>query len=117
MVNKVILVGRLGRDPELRQSAQGIPVTALSVATERTWRDGNGQTHKETEWHLVVVWNKLAEACHQYLRKGQLVYIEGRLHWKDAADVIHRRTEVIAEEVKFLSRRRDMDDRHEQGQG
>jgi single-strand DNA-binding protein len=105
MVNKVILLGRLGKDPEMRYTAQGAPVTAFSLATERTWKDAEETDHKETEWHNVLAWNKLAEACNQYLKKGSLVYLEGRLHthdWEDGNKVTHRRTEVITEEVKFL---------------
>jgi single-strand DNA-binding protein len=110
MVNKVILLGRLGKDPEMRYTAQGAPVTAFSLATERTWKDAEGTDHKETEWHQVVAWHKLAEACYQYLKKGSLVYLEGRLHtrdWEDGNKVTHRRTEVIAEGVKFLDGRRN----------
>jgi single-strand DNA-binding protein len=76
VVNKVILVGRLGRDPEMRHTPQGTAVTSMSVATDRTWRDAEGTEHKETEWHSVLAWNKLAEACNQYLAKGRLVYCE-----------------------------------------
>jgi single-strand DNA-binding protein len=110
MVNKVMLVGRLGRDPEMRYTPQGDAVTTLSVATWRTWRDASDQEHKETEWHTVIAWRKLAEACNQYLHKGSLVYIDGRNHtrqWEDEQQGKHRRTEVIAEEVKFLDTRRD----------
>ena len=110
MLNKVMLIGRLGRDPEMRFTPQGDAVTTMSVATTRTWRDGDKQEHKETEWHTVVAWRKLAEACNNHLHKGSLVYIEGRNHtrqWEDDQQVKHRRTEVIAEEVKFLDSRRD----------
>jgi single-strand DNA-binding protein len=115
MVNKVILLGRLGKDPEMRYTPQGSPVTTFSLATERVWHDQEGKEHRETEWHNVVAWNKLAEACNQYLKKGSLVYLEGRLHtrtWEDEQKVTHRWTEVIAEEVKFLDGRRD---RHRTG--
>lgn len=110
MVNKVILVGRLGRDPEMRYTPQGDSVTTLSVATWRTWRDASELEHKETEWHTVIAWRKLAEACSQFLHKGSLVYIEGRnqtRQWEDEQRVKYRRTEVIAEEVKFLEGRRE----------
>jgi single-strand DNA-binding protein len=72
MLNKVMLIGRLGRNPEMRFTPQGDAVTTLSVATTRTWRDGDNQEYKETEWHTVVAWRKLAEAYNQYLRKGSL---------------------------------------------
>jgi len=108
MVNKVILLGRLGKDPEMRYTPQGHAVTAFSVATERTWTDVEGHEQKESEWHNVIAWRELAEACNTYLTKGSLVYIQGRLHtrdWEDEQKVKHRRTEVIAEEVKFLDSR------------
>jgi single-strand DNA-binding protein len=109
MVNKVILLGHLGKDPEMRYTPQGHAVTTFSVATQRTWTDGDGQPQKETEWHQVLAWNTLAEACNGYLIKGSFVYIEGRLHtraWEDDNQVRHWRTEVIADEVKFLDSRR-----------
>jgi single-strand DNA-binding protein len=109
MVNKVILVGRLGKDPEMRYTPQGTAVTTLSVATEHRWRDGGGKEQKETEWHTVVAWDKLAEACNQYLAKGRLVYIEGRLRtreWDDDDKGKQRRTEVAAEVVRFLEHKR-----------
>lgn len=107
MLNKVMLIGRLGKEPEMRYTPQGSPITTFSLATERSWRDSEGQAHKETEWHRIVVWNKLAEMCHQYLGKGRLVYVEGRLqtrNWEDDHKVTHHRTEIIAEDVIFLER-------------
>ena len=68
----------LGKDPEMRYTPQGSAVTTLSLATSRTWRDAGGAQHKDTEWHAVVAWNKLAEVCNQHLAKGRLVYVEGR---------------------------------------
>lgn len=109
MLNKVMLIGRLGKDPEMRYTPQGSPVTTFSLATERSWRDGDGQLHKETEWHSVVVWNKLAELCHEHLRRGSRIYVEGRLHtrkWDDDQQATHSRIEVIAEDVIFLERQR-----------
>ena len=110
MINKVILVGRLGRDPEMHYTPQGTTVTTFPVATERSWKDESGADHKETTWHSIVTWNKLAEVCNEYLTKGRMVYIEGRLHnrdWEDEHQIKHFRTEVIAEEVKFLDSRRE----------
>jgi len=89
----------------MRYTPQRVPVTSMSIATERTYRDDEGKEHKDTEWHSVLAWRALAEACNQYLNKGKLVYIEGRLHsrdWEDENKVKQRRTEVIAEQVKFL---------------
>ena len=107
MVNKVTLVGRLGRDPEMHSTPQGTTVTTFPVATDRSWKDESGADHKETTWHSIVTRDKLAEVCHKQLTKGQMIYIEGRLHnrsWEDERQIQHNSTEVIAEEVKFLDR-------------
>ena len=103
-----MLIGRLGKDPEMRFTPQGSPVTTFSLATERSWRDSEGELHKETEWHTIVTWNKLAEMCHEHVRRGSRIYVEGRLKtrsWEDDK-VTHYRTEVIAEDVIFLERQR-----------
>lgn len=115
MVNKVILVGRLGRDPETRFTASGTPVTNFSVATDEVWggRDG-GERQTRTEWHNIVAWSRLAEICGQYLQKGKLVYIEGRLQtreWEDRDGNKRRTTEVVATEMKMLSSRSESNDR------
>ncbi len=107
-VNKVILLGRLGRDPEVRYTPSGTMVANFSVATNRVWKDTNGQAVTETEWHNVVVWSKLAEIAQTYLKKGSLVYVEGRLqtrNWKDQNDVTHYKTEVIAENFQMVGPR------------
>ena len=78
-LNKVMIIGRLGKDPEMRYTTGGSPVTTFSVAAGRQWKDGNGDTREETEWFNVVAWGNLAEICKQYLAKGQQVYVEGRL--------------------------------------
>lgn len=105
MLNKIMLIGRLWKDPEMRFTPQGSAVTTISLVTSRSWRDANGaQQHQET-FHTILAWNKLAEVCQQYLAKGRLVYIEGRLQtrsWEDDQKTKHYRTEVIAEQVKFL---------------
>jgi single-strand DNA-binding protein len=104
MLNKVMLIGRLGKDPELKTTPGGTPVANLSLATQRSWRDELGEKHSETEWHNVVAWSKLAEIVGQFMRKGALVYVEGRLQthsWKTYG-VTHRRTEVIAEQAWLL---------------
>jgi single-strand DNA-binding protein len=105
MVNKVILVGNLGQDPELRHTSGGAAVTTLSVATSRKWKDKSDKMQEETEWHKVTVWNKQGEACAEYLSKGKQVYVEGRIHtnkWEDKEGVTRYTTEIIADNVKFL---------------
>jgi single-strand DNA-binding protein len=85
-LNKVMLIGRLGRDPEMRYTPSGRPVTTFSLATSRTWNTSEGERRTDTEWFTIVAWGSLAEICKQYLVKGQQVYIEGRLqtrHWED----------------------------------
>jgi len=110
MVNKVTLVGRLGRDPAMHYTPEGTTVTTFPVATDRRWKDERGGDHKETTWHSIVTRDKLAEVCHKHLTKGQMVYLEGRLHnrsWEDERQIQHNSTEVIAEEVKFLERQHE----------
>lgn len=104
-VNKVILVGRLGQNPELRNTPGGAAVTNFSVATNESWNDKNGQKQERTEWHRVVVWGKLAELCQQYLQKGRQVYLEGRLQtrqWQDKDGQTRYTTEIQAQTVQFL---------------
>ncbi len=79
MVNRVFLIGRLGKDPELRYTTSGTPVASFSMATDEKWVDSEGNRQTRTEWHRIVVWRRLAEICGQYLKKGKLVFIEGRL--------------------------------------
>lgn len=109
-LNKVLIIGHLGRDPEMRYTPSGRPVTTFSIATSRTWNTSEGERRTETEWFNVVAWGNLAEICKQYLTKGQQVYIEGRLqtrHWEDAEGVKHSSTEIVANEMIMLSERRD----------
>jgi single-strand DNA-binding protein len=104
-VNKVILVGRLGRDPEVRYSASGAPVTKFSLATSEPFKTAEGAWEERTEWHRVVVFGKRAEQCGTFLSKGRLVYVEGKLRtnqWEDAQGVKHYTTEVVAWDVQFL---------------
>jgi len=104
-LNKVMIIGRLGTNPEMRYTPSGSPVTTFRVAAGRQWRDAGGEMHDETEWFSIVVWNKLAEICSQYLNKGSRVYIEGRLQtrsWEDAQGEKHYRTEVIANDMIIL---------------
>jgi single-strand DNA-binding protein len=108
-LNKVQLIGNVGRDPEMKYLAGGEAVTTFSLATNRRWRGQDGQTHEQTEWHNVVAWRKLAEQCGEYLEKGRQVYVEGRLQtrtWDDAASGQKRyRTEIVAEELVLLDSR------------
>ena len=103
-VNKVIIIGNLGRDPELRHTPQGHPVATFSVATSENWNDKNGQKQERTEWHRIVVWGKLAELCGKYLSKGRKAYIEGRLQTRawDKDGQKHYTTEIVANTVQFL---------------
>jgi single-strand DNA-binding protein len=104
-VNKVILIGNLGKDPELRYTPNGQPVTSFSLATTERWNDKNNQKQEKTEWHNIVVWGKLAELVNQYLKKGRSAYIEGRIttrSWDDKDGIKKYRTEIIANQVQFL---------------
>lgn len=110
-LNKVMLIGRLGRDPEMRYTPSGKPVTTFSIATSRTWNTAEGERRSETEWFNVVAWGNLAEICKQFLNKGQQVYVEGRLqtrHWEDADGNKHSVTEIVANEMILLGERREM---------
>lgn len=105
MINKVILIGNLGADPELRYTSGGQAVCDLRVATSRSRGSKDGSRTEETEWHRVIVWEKQAESCKTYLAKGRQVYIEGRLQtrqWEDRDGNKRYTTEVVAETVKFL---------------
>jgi single-strand DNA-binding protein len=109
-LNKVMIIGNLGRDPEMRYTPSGRPVTTFSVATSRTWNTAEGEKRVETEWFNVVAWSSLAEICKQYLTKGQQVYIEGRLqtrHWDDTEGNKHTSVEIVASEMIMLGDRRD----------
>ena len=110
-LNKVMIIGHLGRDPEMRYTPSGRPVTTFSVATSRSWHSADGERHEETEWFNVVAWGSLAEICNQYLRKGQQVYIEGRLQtrrWEDTEGNKHFTTELVAKEMIMLGERREV---------
>jgi single-strand DNA-binding protein len=109
-LNKVMILGNLGRDPEMRYTPSGRPVTTFSVAVSRTWNTADGERHTETEWFNVVAWSKLAETCKQYLAKGKQVYIEGRLQtrrWEDKEGVKHSTVEVVAAEMILCGERRE----------
>lgn len=107
-VNKVILVGNLGRDPEIRYTREGTAVANLNLATTETWNDSNGQRQEKTEWHRVVCWGKLAEIAKEYLGKGRQVYIEGRLQtntWNDKEGNKRYTTEIKADQMVMLGGR------------
>lgn len=109
-VNKVILVGRLGQKPELRNTPGGAAVANFSIATNENWMDRNNQKQERTEWHRIVVWGKVAQLCHDYLDKGRQVYLEGRLQtrqWQDKDGATKYTTEVIANTVQFLDKGAD----------
>ena len=109
MVNKAILVGRLGKDPETRFTPGGQGVCNFSLATDETFKDKNGERQKRTEWHRIVVWGKLAEICQQYLKKGTMVYVEGRIQsrsWDDKTTGQKRySTDIVANVMRMLSSR------------
>jgi single-strand DNA-binding protein len=110
-VNKVILVGRLGKDPEVRSTPQGTSVARFTIATDERFTDRSGEKQERTEWHNIVAWSKLAEICGQYLKKGKLVYIEGSIRtdsWDDKESGQKKyRTEIIANTMQMLDRRGD----------
>lgn len=104
-VNKVILVGHLGGDPEIRYTGTGSAVANIRIATNESWKNKNGQKEERTEWHKVVAWSKLAELAGQYLTKGKQVYIEGRLQtrsWDDKDGQKRYTTEIVATTIQFL---------------
>lgn len=110
-LNKVMIIGHLGRDPEMRYTPSGRPVTTFTVATNRTWNTSDGERHNETEWFNVVSWGNLAEICKQYLTKGQQVYIEGRLQtrrWEDPEGNKHSNVEIVANEMMILGEKREV---------
>jgi single-strand DNA-binding protein len=107
-LNKVMIIGHLGREPEMRYTPSGRPVSSFSVATTRSWNAPDGERREETEWFNVVAWGNLAEICKQYLSKGQQVYLEGRLQtrrWEDQEGKKHFTTEVVANEMIMLGER------------
>ena len=109
-VNKVILLGNLGRDPELRYTQSGQAVANFTLATSENWNDKSGERQERTEWHRIVVWGKTAEMCNQYLSKGRTVYIEGRIQtreWEDKEGAKRYTTEINASTVNFIGPRQD----------
>jgi single-strand DNA-binding protein len=107
-LNKVMLIGRLGKDPEIRYTPDGSPVANFSLATSENFTDKSGTRQERTEWHNVVAWSKLAELCKRYLTKGRQVYIEGRIRtreWNDKDGIKRRTSEVIASQMVLLGSR------------
>jgi single-strand DNA-binding protein len=105
MINKAIIIGNLGSDPEIRYTGTGVAVASLSVATTERWKDKDGQMQEQTEWHKVTAWNKFAEICGEYLTKGSKVYIEGKLQtrkWQAQDGTDRYTTEIVAKEMKML---------------
>jgi single-strand DNA-binding protein len=108
-LNKVMIIGKLGRNPEMRYTPSGKAVTSFSVATNRSWVNADGQRREDTEWFNVVAWGNLAEICKQHLTRGQQVYVEGRLQtrgWEDQSGKRHYRTELVANEMIILGERK-----------
>ena len=106
-VNRIIIIGNLGSDPEMRFTPNGRPVTSFSVATNRRYTTSEGERREETEWFTVVTWSRLAEQCNQFLTKGRLVYVEGRLRthtWESQDGQRRSRNEIVADRVSFLDR-------------
>lgn len=118
-LNKVTLIGHLGRDPEMRSTAAGDSVAQFTLATSETWKDkATGEKREATEWHRVVLYRKLAEIAGQYLKKGSLVYVEGRLQtrkWTGKDDVERYVVEIIADDMRMLGGRQHAEESHEAG--
>jgi single-strand DNA-binding protein len=105
MINKAILIGRLGADPDVRYTPDGMMVTNFRIATDMQWKDKSGERVSRTEWHKIVTFGKLAEICNSYLSKGKLVFIEGRIQtraWDDKDGVKRYTTEIVANDMKML---------------
>ena len=108
MVNKAILIGRLGRDPEVRYTQSGTAVASFTLATNEKWKDKEGNPQEQTEWHKIAAFARLGEICGEYLAKGSLVYIEGRIQtrqWEDQDGNKRYTTEIVAREMKMLDSR------------
>jgi single-strand DNA-binding protein len=109
-INKVILIGRLGKDPEIKYTPSGAPVAKFSLATDEVFKDRAGEQQRRTEWHNIVAWNKLAEICGEYLTKGKQVYIEGSIRsrqWEDQSGNKRTAYDIVARDMKMLGSRAD----------
>ena len=105
MVNKIMLIGRLGNDPEVRYTQDSTPVATFNLATDEQWKNKNGEKVQKTEWHRIVAWRKLAEICGEYLSKGKMVFIDGKLQtrsWEDKDGNKRQTTEIIAQGMRML---------------
>jgi len=113
MVNKATLIGRLGKDPDVKYTPDGSMVTNFNLATDEQWKDKNGEKVQKTEWHRIVTFGKLAEICGNYLKKGSLVFIEGKIQtrsWEDKDGVKKYTTEIVANNMKMLDGKKDVKD-------
>ena len=118
-VNKVIIIGNVGSEPEMRVTPNGNPVTSFRAATNWRYTTGQGERREETEWFTVVAWNRLAEQCNQFLSKGRLVYVEGRLRsraWESQEGEKRFRNEIVADKVTFLDRQASTSSPEESGE-
>ena len=118
MLNKVMLIGHLGKDPELKYGQSGNPVCSMTLATDEGYTDKDGNKVDRVEWHRIVAYQRLAETCGQYLQKGRLVYVEGKLQtrkWQDQNGQDRYTTEVVAQRVQFLGRKGESTDRGDDG--
>ena len=109
-INKVMLIGRLGKDPEIKYTPSGAPVAKFTLATDEVFKDRAGEQQRRTEWHTIVAWNKLAEICGEYLTKGKQVYIEGSIRsrqWEDQSGNKRTAYEIVAREMKMLGSKAD----------
>ena len=109
-INKVILIGRLGKDPEVKYTTSGAPVAKFTLATDEVFKDRAGEQQKHTEWHNIVAWNRLAEICGEYLTKGKQIYIEGSIRsrqWEDQSGNKRTSYEIVAREMKMLGSKAD----------
>jgi len=109
-INKVILIGRLGKDPEVKYTPSGAPVAKFSLATDEVFKDRSGEQQRRTEWHNIVAWNRLAEICGEYLTKGNQIYIEGSIRsrqWEDQSGNKRTSYEIVAREMKMLGSKAD----------
>jgi len=109
-LNKAMLIGNVGKDPEVRHLENGVPVVTISLATSERYKDRNGELKEQTEWHNVVLWRQLAEFAEKYLRKGTQVYVEGKIRsrsWEDQSGQKRYTTEIVADVVRLLGRKSD----------
>ena len=109
-VNKVILIGRLGKDPDVKDTPSGSPVARFTLATDESFKDRSGEQQRRTEWHTIVAWNKLAEICGEYLTKGKQVYIEGSIRsrqWEDQSGNKRTSFEIVARDMRMLGSKAD----------